>query len=103
MSWSKANFVENNFELSELSRESLKPTDILKKLFRRETILVFNEQKLTFGCFCSKKRVSQALSIYSAKDIATMTDERGNVTADCQFCGRHHILRSDKVGFEREK
>ncbi len=103
MSWSKANFAKNNFELSELSRENLTPTDILRKLFRREAILVFNEQKLTFGCSCSKKRVSQALSIYSAKDIATMADERGNVTADCQFCGRNHILRSDKVGFERKK
>jgi len=38
------------------------------------------------------------LSIYSAKDIATMTKEDGRVTADCQFCGSHYDLDPATVG-----
>ena len=47
-------------------------------------------QGLAFGCSCSAEKVRNSLSIYSAKDIATMTTEAGIVTADCQFCGAHY-------------
>jgi len=44
--------------------------------------------------------VRQSLSIYSAKDIASMTTEDGLVTADCQFCGAHYQLDPTSVGFQ---
>ena len=43
------------------------------------------------------------MSIYSAKDIATMTTEAGLVTADCQFCGAHYELDPKTLGIEAEK
>jgi molecular chaperone Hsp33 len=46
--------------------------------------------------------VRQSLSIYSAKDIATMTTDEGTVTADCQFCGSHYIFEPKSLGFEAE-
>ena len=45
-------------------------------------------------------KVRQSLSIYSAKDIATMTTDEGTVTADCQFCGAHYTFDPDTLGFE---
>ena len=45
----------------------------------------------------------QSLSIYSARDIATMTTDEGRVTADCQFCGAHYDLDPSSVGLEVEK
>jgi molecular chaperone Hsp33 len=42
--------------------------------------------------------VRNSLSIYSAKDIATMTTEEGLVTADCQFCGAHYRLDPATLG-----
>ena len=59
-------------------------------------------QPVTFGCTCSADRVRQSLSIYSAKDIATMTTEAGIVTADCQFCGAHYEFDPKTLGFEAE-
>jgi molecular chaperone Hsp33 len=53
-----------------------------------------------FGCTCSDDRVKQSLSIYSAKDIATMTTDEGTVTADCQFCGAHYVFDPAILGFE---
>jgi molecular chaperone Hsp33 len=44
--------------------------------------------------------VRQSLSIYSAKDISTMTTDAGIVTADCQFCGAHYSFDPDTLGFE---
>ncbi|MEM6357704.1 MAG: Hsp33 family molecular chaperone HslO, partial [Pseudomonadota bacterium] len=54
------------------------------------------------GCTCSADRVREALSIYSAKDIETMTTDTGEVTADCQFCGAHYRFAPETLGFDAE-
>jgi len=47
--------------------------------------------------------VRESLSIYSAKDIDSMTTDEGIVTADCQFCGAHYEFDPKTLGFEAEK
>ena len=53
-----------------------------------------------FGCTCSADKVVTALHQYSAKDIETMTNAEGKVTADCQFCGLHYEFDPAALGFE---
>ena len=84
----------------ELIGPSVAPTDLLVRLFHEEQPRVYDPQPVKFGCSCSEDKVRQSLSIYSAKDIATMTTDEGTVTADCQFCGSHYILDPATVGFE---
>ncbi len=98
--WSRVNFHLDTVEELELIGPKITPTTLLTRLFHEENPRVFNPQPVEFGCSCSEKKVRQSLSIYSAKDIATMTTEDGNVTADCQFCGAHHVLDAKTVGFD---
>ena len=76
------------------------PTDLLVRLFHEEGPRVFEAQPVRFGCSCSEDKVRSAMSIYSQKDIATMTTAAGVVTADCQFCGAHYELDPATLGFE---
>ena len=99
----------NGLELTIDSMEDLEligpmvpPTDLLLRLFHEENPRVFDAQTVRFGCTCSEERVRESLSIYSARDIATMTTDEGRVTADCQFCGRHYDLDPNTVGFEAD-
>ncbi len=101
--WNRANILLDTVEDLELIGPSVPPTDLLLRLFHEEQPRVFDAQAVRFGCSCSVDRVRQSLSIYSAKDIATMTTEAGRVTADCQFCGAHYDLDPLTVGFEAEK
>ena len=73
------------------------------RLFHEEAPRVYDAQPVKFGCTCSADRVRQSLSIYSAKDIRTMTTDEGIVTADCQFCGAHYEFDPKTLGFEAEK
>ena len=43
------------------------------------------------------------MSIYSQKDIRTMTTAEGIVTADCQFCGKHYEFDPKTLGFDAPK
>ena len=98
--WNRANMLLDTVEEMELIGPSVTPMDLLVRLFHEEEPRVFDPQPLRFGCSCSEEKVRNTMSIYSQKDIATMTDERGFVTADCQFCGAHYQMDPKTLGFE---
>ncbi|MFN7002761.1 MAG: Hsp33 family molecular chaperone HslO [Roseinatronobacter sp.] len=98
--WNRANLLLDTVEELELVGPNVQPPDLLFRLFHEETPRVYDPQAVHFGCSCSEDKVRQSLSIYSAKDIRTMTTDEGTVTADCQFCGAHYIMDPASLGFE---
>ncbi len=101
--WTRANVLLDTVEDLELIGPTVAPTDLLVRLFHEEGPRVFDAQPVKFGCSCTEDKVRQAMSIYSAKDIATMTTDAGVVTADCQFCGAHYEMDPKTLGIEAEK
>ncbi|ASM73942.1 MULTISPECIES: Hsp33 family molecular chaperone HslO [Roseobacteraceae] len=100
--WRRVNILLDTVEDLELIGPQVPPNDLLLRLFHEELPRVFDPQAVRFGCTCSEARVRQSLSIYSARDIETMTTDDGRVTADCQFCGAHYDLDPKTVGFDAE-
>ena len=100
--WSRANILLDTVEELELIGPSVAPNDLLLRLFHEEQPRVYDAQPVRFGCTCSEDRVRQSLSIYSKRDIETMTTDDGQVTADCQFCGAHYVMDPKSVGFEAD-
>ncbi len=98
--WGRANLLLDTVEEMELIGPTVQPPELLLRLFHEETPRVFDPQAVHFGCSCSEAKVRQSLSIYSAKDISTMTTPDGTVTADCQFCGAHYVMDPVTLGFE---
>jgi molecular chaperone Hsp33 len=101
--WNRANILLDTVEDLELIGPIVQPTDLLLRLFHAESPRVFEAQSVQFGCSCGPEKVVRAMSIYSAKDIATMTTAEGFVTADCQFCGKHYKFDPKSLGFEAQK
>ena len=98
--WIRANILLDTVDALEMIGPTVQPTDLLIRLFHDELPRVFDPQPVSFGCSCSADRVRESLSIYSSKDIATMTTDTGIVTADCQFCGAHYEFEPATLGFE---
>lgn len=98
--WGRVNLLLDTVEDLELVGPNVQPPELLLRLFHEETPRVFDPQAVHFGCSCSEDKVRQSLSIYSAKDIASMTTHQGTVTADCQFCGAHYVMDPAELGFE---
>lgn len=101
--WNRVNTLLSTVEAIELIGPSVTPATLLIRLFHEENPRVYDAQQVQFGCTCSEDRVRQSLSIYSAKDIKTMTTEDGRVTADCQFCGAHYDLDPKTVGSQAKE
>ena len=101
--WNRANVLLDTVEEIELIGPSLTPTDLLVRLFHEEEPRVFDPTPVRFGCSCSAEKVRSTMSIYSQKDIQSMTTTAGRVTADCQFCSAHYEFDPTTLGFEAEK
>jgi len=101
--WNRANLLLDTVEGIELVGPKVQPTELLVRLFHEENPRIFDSQPVKFGCTCSEDRVRNSLSMYSAKDIGTMTTDEDSVTADCQFCGAHYVLDPKTVGFEAKE
>lgn len=98
--WRRVNMLLDTVELHELIGPLVPASDLVKRLFHEETPRVYPEQPVVFGCTCSRDRVEAAMAQYSARDIESMTDESGRLTADCQFCGRRYAFDPANLGFE---
>ncbi len=98
--WTRANVLLDTVQDLELIGPLVQPTELLVRLFHEEGPRVYDPQPVKFGCSCSADRVRETMSIYSAKDISTMTTDEGIVTADCQFCGAHYEFDPHTLGFE---
>ncbi|MEM7058574.1 MAG: Hsp33 family molecular chaperone HslO [Pseudomonadota bacterium] len=101
--WNRVNALLNTVETHELIGPHVSPEDLLHRLFHEEAPSVFQAQPVVFGCTCSDDRVRSAMHQYSAKDLAHMTDDRGKLTADCQFCGAHYEFDPATLGFEADQ
>ncbi|MEM6676332.1 MAG: Hsp33 family molecular chaperone HslO [Pseudomonadota bacterium] len=100
--WNRSTILMGSVETHELIGPHVGVESLLRRLFHEETPRVYDAVPVAFGCTCSPARVRRALSIYSAKDIQSMTTENGEVTADCQFCGAHYVFKPETLGFEAE-
>lgn len=101
--WKRANILLDTVKESELIGPKITPPELLHRLFHEEEPRIFPAQSVEFGCTCGSEKLRQTMSIYSVKDIKTMTAENGMVTADCQFCGAHYELEPDSLGFKATK
>ncbi len=101
--WVRAVTLLETVEETELVGPHVSPDQLLRRLFHEEAPRVYDAQPVEFGCTCGPEKVVQSMSIYSAKDIGHMTNDEGEVTADCQFCGAHYAFDPKTLGFEAER
>ncbi len=96
--WVRTTMMLESLQQAEMIGPKVSPTELLYRLFHEDAPRVYDPQPVRFGCTCSEEKVRQSMSIYSAKDIATMTTGAGTLTADCQFCGAHYVLDPATLG-----
>ena len=74
---------------------TLRPEQVLHRLFWDETLRVFEPQSPRFACRCSRDRVAGMLRGLGADEVNSLVVERGEAEVGCDFCGA--IYRFDPV------
>jgi len=70
---------------------SLRASDavtLLRTLFPRDDLRVFNARSARFRCKCSVERACNALRIAGPAEVEAALAEQGKVEVTCEYCGR---------------
>ena len=88
--WNRTKVLLDTVELTELIGPHVPSQSLLVRLFHEESPRVFDPVAIRFGCTCSRGKVENVISQYTESEKIDATDEKGLITADCQFCGKRY-------------
>ncbi len=83
--WRTATILAETITADELLDDSLTPERLLYRLFHGEGVAVAKPRPLSFGCRCSRSRLSGILEGFPSDDLDHMAVE-GDIVMTCEFC-----------------
>ncbi|HWM31889.1 MAG TPA: Hsp33 family molecular chaperone [Methyloceanibacter sp.] len=89
--WTRAKSLAETVEDHELLDPTLPPDRLLYRLFHEEQVRAYRAVPLKSYCGCSRGRVEDLLTRFSAEELAEMVVD-GEVWVTCEFCNaRYHF------------
>lgn len=83
--WRTACILAETITEAELLDDALTPERLLYRLFHGEGVAVSKPRPLSFGCRCSRARLSGILEGFPTDDLDHMAVE-GDIVMTCEFC-----------------
>ncbi|NQX88580.1 MAG: Hsp33 family molecular chaperone HslO [Halioglobus sp.] len=75
---------------------SLPGAALLRRLYPRDPVRLFDSTRVQFHCSCSRQRCQNALSCLDPSEANQLLKEQGCITVDCEFCNaQYRFLRND--------
>ena len=86
--------------------DTLKPEELLllpaktliQRLYHEDDIRLFDAQKVSFHCSCSRDNVAKMLQMLGRVEVDSILAERDNIEVHCEFCNQRYEF--DKVDAE---
>jgi len=95
-SWRTATTLAATLTDHELLDDSLPAEQLLYRLFHTEGVAADRARALSFGCRCSRQRLSGILEGFSADDLDHMTVD-DDIVMTCEFCNYDFRFPRDEV------
>ncbi|MCR4283209.1 MAG: Hsp33 family molecular chaperone [Bauldia sp.] len=93
--WVEAQALAGTAQDDELTDPALPVENLLYRLFNQRGVRVFQPAEIRDRCSCSREKIVDVLSSFTAEEIAAST-EAGAISVTCEFCGK-------KYGFDPAK
>lgn len=88
--WLRAMMLMETCGANELTHATLKPNDLLFRLFHEEGVRVFEPHAFRHKCRCSEERVTNMLRSLPRDEIEDMAVD-GMVSVTCEFCNKSYL------------
>lgn len=88
--WPRLQMLADTITSDELLELSDK--EILHRLFHEEDVRLFESSPVSFQCSCSDERIHSMLRGLGRDEVLEIINEQGEVSVDCEFCGRRYQL-----------
>ena len=88
-SWLEVRALVDTIEASELTDPEVGVERLLFRLFHERGVRVFPADRVLDDCSCSRERIGEVLSNFSAEEIDESIEE-GRIKVTCEFCGTNY-------------
>ena len=95
-SWRTATMLAATLTDTELLDDHLTAETLLYRLFHTEGVAVDRPRALSYGCRCSRARLSGILESFSRDDLDHMAVD-GNIVMTCEFCNVDFRFEREEV------
>lgn len=97
---------EDAWRRAQILADTLKPEELLllpaitliQRLYHEEDIRLFEAQRVTFFCSCSRENVATMLKMLGREEVDSILAERESIEVHCEFCNQRYEF--DKVDAE---
>jgi molecular chaperone Hsp33 len=96
-SWTEAKALADTVEDHELLDPSLSSEQLLYRLFHEPGVKVYQGQKITEACRCSRDRILGMLRRFTDQERRDMVGEDGRIAVTCEFCSTRYDVRLDEA------
>jgi molecular chaperone Hsp33 len=93
--WRRAVMLLATAKDEELLDPELDPDGLLWRLYHEETVRVFDQVALNFGCRCSEARAERVLSSLSQEALADLAVD-GRFVVTCEFCSSAYDFPAER-------
>ncbi|WP_245197946.1 Hsp33 family molecular chaperone [Jiella mangrovi] len=87
--WLEVRALVDTIEASELADPEVGVERLLFRLFHERGVRVFPADRVIDDCSCSRERISEVLSNFSAEEIAESIED-DTIKVTCEFCGTNY-------------
>lgn len=94
--WRTAQILAETVTIQELLDDALSPEHLLYRLFHGEGVAVARPRALSFGCRCSRQRLSGILAGFEQSELDHMEVE-GQIVMTCEFCNFDFCFVRDDI------
>lgn len=94
--WPRAVILAETLKTEELLL--LPAITLIQRLYHEEDIRLFDAQRVTFYCSCSRENVGRMLQMLGRDEVNSILAERENIEVHCEFCNQRYEF--DKVDAE---
>ncbi len=78
---------------------NLTSKEILHRLFHEETLRLFDPERITFNCSCTREKVIRTLRMLGTREVHSILAENEKIQVNCEYCNHEYIF--DKVDAEQ--
>ncbi|HUL12679.1 MAG TPA: Hsp33 family molecular chaperone HslO [Methylococcaceae bacterium] len=88
--WDRVALLADTITEAELL--SLPSEILLYRLFNEEKVRLFEPERVTFRCSCSRERIETMLRGLGRHEVESVLREQGSVDVGCEFCNRRYTF-----------
>lgn len=88
--WNRIQLLAGTVRPDELLGFSL--DELRRKIFPEEDVRVFDPQRTTYHCTCSREAIGAVLRSLGRAEVEEALAELGDLTVTCEFCNRRYVF-----------